>query len=83
MKTNMDDSRIENLSELSAFVEGLSKTKLCVESLLERYILIKTTIEKFGYAHVHKNQVNNINPFLINFFNPYLNYYRPCLYPTR
>ena len=39
--------------------------------------------KNFGYAHVNKNQVDNINQFLINYFNTYLNYHRPCLYPTR
>lgn len=64
MKTYMDDSRIENLSELAAFVEGLGKTELRVESILERYILIKTTVEKFDYMHLRKRDKHIVYLYL-------------------
>jgi len=38
--------------------------------------------KNFGYHHVNQNQVDDINNFLKEWFNPYLNYHRPCLYPT-
>ncbi len=50
----MDDSRIENLSELGLFVKGLGKVELLVESIVERYALIESTVEKFGYVHLLK-----------------------------
>jgi hypothetical protein len=64
MKTYMDDSRIENLSELVAFVKGLGKTELRVESILERYILIKTTVEKFGYSTLRKRDKHIVYLYL-------------------
>lgn len=36
--------------------------------------------KNFGYEHINKSQVDDINQFLINYFIPYLNYHRPCLF---
>ena len=64
MKTYMDDSRIENVSELLAFVKGLGKTEVRVESWLERYALIKRTVEKFGYSRLRKRDKHVIYLYL-------------------
>lgn len=64
MKTYMDDSRIENVSELLAFVKGLGKTELRIESVLERYVLIKNTVEKFNYATLRKRDKHVVYLYL-------------------
>lgn len=35
-----------------------------------------------GYVHIPRSHANIINEFYFNFFNPYLNYHRPCGYAT-
>lgn len=32
--------------------------------------------------HINKNLADKVNDYYRNFFNPYLNYHRPCGYPT-
>lgn len=64
MKTYMNDSRIENLSELAAIVKGLGKMELLVESIDERYALIEQTIEKFGYTHLPKRDKRTVLLYL-------------------
>jgi len=38
--------------------------------------------KNMGWEHVNQAMVNDINSYYKNFFNPYLNYHRPCAYPT-
>jgi hypothetical protein len=38
--------------------------------------------KNMGWEHIHQNMVDKINKYYQNFFNPYLNYHRPCGYPT-
>ena len=38
--------------------------------------------KNFGYFYVNQNLCDKLNTFHKNFFNPYLNYHRPCLYVT-
>lgn len=35
-----------------------------------------------GWEHINQKLVDDINSYYKNFFNPYLNYHRPCAYPT-
>lgn len=36
----------------------------------------------FGYAHIPQHHANRINEFNIKALNPYINFHRPCLFPT-
>lgn len=36
----------------------------------------------FGYTHIPQHYAERINAFNITALNPYVNYHRPCLYPT-
>jgi len=36
----------------------------------------------FGYSHIPQRFAERINEFNVNALNPYVNYHRPCLYPT-
>lgn len=36
----------------------------------------------FGYSHIPQHCAQVINQFNRNVLNPYINYHRPCLYPT-
>lgn len=36
----------------------------------------------FGYTHIPKNNAQIINEFLQEYFNPYINYHRPCGFAT-
>lgn len=38
--------------------------------------------KNMGYFHMNQNIVDEINDFLFNWFNPYLNYHRPCGFVT-
>jgi hypothetical protein len=35
-----------------------------------------------GWEHINQSMCDEINDYYKNFFNPYLNYHRPCAYPT-
>ena len=37
----------------------------------------------FGYFYVHKKYAPVINEYLDKYFNRFLNYHRPCAFPTR
>ena len=36
----------------------------------------------FGYSHIPQWHADKINEFNKSALNPYINYHRPCLYPT-
>ena len=36
----------------------------------------------FGYSHIPQCYADQINKFNLSALNPYINYHRPCLYPT-
>ena len=36
----------------------------------------------FGYNHIPQRYANQVNQFNQDVLNPYVNYHRPCLYPT-
>jgi len=38
--------------------------------------------KNMGWEHINQNMCDEINEYYKNFFNPYLNYHRPCAYPT-
>ena len=38
--------------------------------------------KNMGWEHIDQSLCNDINNYYKNFFNPYLNYHRPCAYPT-
>lgn len=38
--------------------------------------------KNFGWEHIDQSLTDDINSYLKNFFNPYLNFHRPCGYPT-
>lgn len=38
--------------------------------------------KNFGWEHINQGMAEDINMYLNNYFNPYLNFHRPCAYPT-
>lgn len=38
--------------------------------------------KNMGWEHIDQKFCNGINYYLKNYFNPYLNFHRPCAYPT-
>jgi len=36
----------------------------------------------FGHSHIPQHFAKRINQFNVQALNPYINYHRPCLYPT-
>lgn len=38
--------------------------------------------KNMGWEHIDQSFCDDINVYYKNFFNPYLNYHRPCAYPT-
>jgi len=38
--------------------------------------------KNMGWQHINQGLADDVNNYFINFFNPYLNYHRPCAYPT-
>ncbi len=38
--------------------------------------------KNLGFFHVNQSLVNKFNDFFVNWFNPYLNYHRPCGFVT-
>ncbi|PJA72165.1 integrase [Candidatus Shapirobacteria bacterium CG_4_8_14_3_um_filter_35_11] len=37
--------------------------------------------KNMGYHHINQQSAKTINTYLQNYFNPYLNFHRPCLFP--
>lgn len=38
--------------------------------------------KNMGWEHINQDLVDDINSYYKDFFNPYLNFHRPCAYPT-
>lgn len=38
--------------------------------------------KNMGWRHINQNMVDKINNYYKNYFNPYLNFHRPCAFPT-
>jgi hypothetical protein len=38
--------------------------------------------KNMGWVHIDQSLCNEINSYYKNYFNPYLNFHRPCAYPT-
>jgi transposase InsO family protein len=38
--------------------------------------------KRFGYSHIPQQHAERINEFNRKFLNPYVNYHRPCFFPT-
>lgn len=38
--------------------------------------------KNFGWEHIHQGLTDDVNFYLKNYFNPYLNFHRPCGYPS-
>lgn len=38
--------------------------------------------KNMGWEHINQKLADDVNKYFIDFFNPYLNYHRPCAYPT-
>jgi len=38
--------------------------------------------KNMGWVHINQGLVDEINDYYMKYFNPYLNYHRPCGYPT-
>lgn len=38
--------------------------------------------KNFGWEHINQNRCDDVNYYLKYFFNPYLNFHRPCAFPT-
>ena len=38
--------------------------------------------KNMGWEHINQDLTDDINYYYKNFFNPYLNFHRPCAYPT-
>ena len=38
--------------------------------------------KNFGWEHINQSFCNDISYYFKNFFNPYLNFHRPCAFPT-
>jgi hypothetical protein len=38
--------------------------------------------KNMGWQHINHNLVDKVNDYYRNFFNPYLNFHRPCGFPT-
>ena len=36
----------------------------------------------FGYGHIPQRHASRFNTFCVEYFNPFLNYHRPCLFAT-
>lgn len=38
--------------------------------------------KNMGWEHIHQDMASEVNEYYKNYFNPYLNFHRPCGYPT-
>lgn len=38
--------------------------------------------KNMGWQHINQNMADSVNNYYRNFFNPYLNFHRPCGFPT-
>jgi len=56
MNTTMDDSRLNNISEIADFLKSSKMLVLKLNSTKERYQFIDKTIDKFNYSKIKKRK---------------------------
>lgn len=59
-----------------------SRSRHCNDNALVESKNGSVVRKNMGYFHMDKKIVDETNDFLFNWFNPYLNYHRPCGYLT-
>jgi len=64
MNTTMDDSRLNNISEIADFLKSSKMLVLKLNSTKERYQFIDKTIDKFNYSKIKKKEKRIIIHYL-------------------
>lgn len=64
MNTTMDDSRLNNISEIADFLKSSKMLVLKLNSTKERYQFIDKTIDKFNYSKIRKKEKRIIIHYL-------------------
>lgn len=59
-----------------------SRSRYCNDQALVEGKNGNVVRKNFGYYHVNKKMVDRLNSFYEKWFNPYLNYHRPCGFVT-
>jgi hypothetical protein len=64
MKTTMDDSRLNNVSEIADFLKSSKKLVIKLEGIKDRYKFIDKTIDKFDYRKLFRKDKRVIIHYL-------------------
>lgn len=64
MKTTMDDSRLNNVSEIANFLKSSKKLVIKLEGIKDRYKFIDKTIDKFDYRKLNRKEKRTIINYL-------------------
>ena len=64
VKTNMDDSRLTNVSELADFLESTKGFSLKLEGLAETYQFIDQTVDRFKYLSLKRKEKRVVLTYL-------------------
>jgi len=56
MNISMDDSRINNISELEGFLKSSKRMVLRMETIDEKYKFINKTVRKFKYQKLRRKE---------------------------
>lgn len=60
-----------------------SRPRHCNDNALAETKIGSVVRKHMGYAYIPQKHAEKINEFYRNYFNPYLNYHRPCGFATR
>lgn len=64
MKAIMDDSRLTNLNQIKAFLQGSLKLVLILETIEDKYQFIQSTLKRFKYRKLKKRDKRLIVAYL-------------------
>ena len=73
---------VANLLQKSLIKQTKSRPRRPSDNALVESKNAHVVRKNMGWEHIHQSFCNQINDYYQNYFNPYLNFHRPCAFPS-
>ena len=74
--------QVAYLLEKERIKQTKSRARHCNDNALVETKNGSVIRKNMGWQHINQNLADRVNEYYKNFFNPYLNFHRPCAFPT-
>ena len=76
------DYQVAYLLKKERIKQTKSRSRHCNDNALVETKNGSVIRKNMGWQHINQNLSDRVNKYYKNFFNPYLNFHRPCGFPT-